>query len=141
MSQENVEIVRRTLDSFYAFLRGELPSEAVAEFVDPQIEFHWRDRQTYPDIPQHLRGLPELIAFGEQYRGGWADIVGEPLEIIDAPGDRVLVLTRQSARGRESGVPIVIHFFQLCTIRDGKVRQVEYFRHRADALEAAGLRE
>jgi len=35
----------------------------------------------------------------------------------------------------------VIHFFQLSTIRDGKVSKIEYFRHRADALEAAGLRE
>ena len=42
---------------------------------------------------------------------------------------------------RESGVPISIHFFQVCTIRDGKVRRIEYFRHRVDALEAAGLRE
>jgi hypothetical protein len=27
------------------------------------------------------------------------------------------------------------------TIRDEKIRQIEYFRHRADALEAAGLKE
>ena len=61
--------------------------------------------------------------------------------MIDAPDGRVLVLTQQSGRGRESGVPIVIHFFQLWTIRDGRVWRIEYFRHRADALEAAGLSE
>jgi hypothetical protein len=37
--------------------------------------------------------------------------------------------------------PIVIHIFYLWTIRDGNVRKMEVFRHRADALEAAGLRE
>ncbi len=47
----------------------------------------------------------------------------------------------KGGRGRQSGVPIEIHFFELATIRDGKVRQIEYFRHRADALEAAGLSE
>jgi hypothetical protein len=35
----------------------------------------------------------------------------------------------------------VIHIFQLWTIRDGRVRKLELFRHRADALEAAGLRQ
>ena len=79
MSQENVEIVRNVADSFEAFMRDELSSEAYVERFDPEIE--------------------------------------------------------------ESGVPIVIHFFQLWTIRDGKVRRIEYFRHRADALEAAGLSE
>jgi ketosteroid isomerase-like protein len=141
MSQENVEVVRTALDNLYAFVRGNLTSEAFADLVDPQIEVHFHDERTYPDMPQHLRGRPEAIAFLEQYRGLWVDLVGEPLEIIDAPGDRVLVPTRQSARGRESGVPIVIHFFQLFTIRDGKVRRIEYFRHRSDALEAAGLRD
>ncbi len=63
----------------------------------------------------------------------------EPLEVIEMPGGRVLALVRQSGRGRQSGVPIVIHFFELCTIRDGKLSKVEYFRHRADALRALGL--
>jgi ketosteroid isomerase-like protein len=82
-----------------------------------------------------------LIAFSEQYRDEWEDLVAQPLEVIEAPGDRVVGLIRQSGRGRRSGVPIVIHFFQVLTIRDRKVRQIEYFRHRADALEAAGLRD
>jgi len=61
--------------------------------------------------------------------------------VADAPGGRVLALIRQSGRGRQSGVPIVIHFFALYTIREGKMRKVEYFRHRADALQVAGLQE
>jgi ketosteroid isomerase-like protein len=65
----------------------------------------------------------------------------EPLEFIEAPDDRVLISIRQTSRGRQSGVPIEYHYFQLFTIRDGKVRKVEFFRHRADALEAAGLSE
>ena len=141
MSEENVEIVRNVSDSFKAFMRDELSSEAYVERFDPEIELHWRDRQEYPDFPQHLRGAADFIAFSEQYRERWVDLVQEVLEVIDAPDGRVLLLTRQSGRGRESGVPIVIHFFQLWTIRDGKVWRIEYFRHRADALEATGLSE
>jgi ketosteroid isomerase-like protein len=141
MSQENVEIVRRAVDAYNAFMRGELSSEALVELFDPQIEFHWHDQRTYPDIPQHLRGAPELIGFWEQFRGAWVGLAWETLEFIEAPEDRVLAVVRQRGRGRESGVPIEIHFFDVVTIRDGKVRKIEFFRHRADALEAAGLRE
>jgi hypothetical protein len=38
-------------------------------------------------------------------------------------------------------VPVTVHAFHLWTIREGKVREMELFRHRADALEAAGLSE
>src|ERR1700730_7381427 len=117
MSQ-NADTIRHDADAFHAFMRGELSSEAYAERFDPQIELVWRDRQTYPDFPQHVRGLPEFIAFAEQYRDAWIDLVQEPLELIEVPGDRVLVLVRQSGRGRQSGVPIAIHFFVLNTIRD-----------------------
>ena len=101
----------------------------------------WRDRQTYPDFPQQLGGTPEFIAFAEQYQERWVDLVVELLEVIEAPGDRVLALIRQSGRGRLGGVPIVIHFFELCTIRDEKLSKIEFFRHRGDALQAAGLEE
>jgi ketosteroid isomerase-like protein len=140
MSEENVEIVRQSFEAFNAFMRGELSSEDYEKTFDPQIELLWRER-TYPDTPQQLRGAAEVIAFSEQFRGGWVDLVAEPLELIEAPGGRVLGLNRQSGRGRQSDVPIVIHFFVLSTIRDEKVRKIEYFRHRADAMEAAGLRE
>jgi hypothetical protein len=141
VSQEKVEIMRRGADAFNAFMRGELSSEAYAERFDPQIEVIWRDQQTYPDIPQQLRGLAEFIAFAEQYRERWMDLVQEELEEIEVPGGRVLAFVRQSGRGRQSGVPIAIHYFELCTIRDEKLRKVEYFRHRADALKAVGLEE
>jgi len=139
MSVEYDEIVRRHLDAFNAFMRDELSGEAYAELFDPEIEVDWRDERTYPDFPEHLQGVAELMAFTEQYRSNWVDLVGEALEGTEAPNDRVLILTRQSGRGRESGVPLVIHFFQLWTIRDGKVSQIEYFMHRSDAQAAAGL--
>ena len=140
MSQ-NADTLRQNVDARNAFMRGELSSEALAEGFDPQIELLWRDRQTYPDFPQHLRGLAEVIAFTEQYRDGWIDLVYELIELIEVPDGRVVTFVRQSGRGRQSGVPIVLHFFELWTIRNGKVRKIEFFRHRADALQAAGVGE
>src|SRR5262245_14513117 len=140
MSQESLETVRRYYEEgFNAFMRGDLSSEAYAETFDPEVEMRWHQR-IYPDTPQRLAGVSEVIAFSEQYRNEWEDQMAEPLEVIEASGDRVIALIRQSGRGRQSGVPIVIHFYTLSTMRNGKWRTVEYFRHRAEALEAAGLR-
>jgi ketosteroid isomerase-like protein len=141
MSEENVEIVRKALDAFNAFSRGEMSSETLAELLDPQLEWHWRDERTIPDVPQHLRSAAELIESLEQFRGAWIDLAVEPLEFIEAPGDRVVTLIRQSGRGQGSGVSIVFHYYLICTIREGTVRNLDLFRHRAEALEAAGLRE
>src|SRR5258705_2404728 len=127
MSEQNVETVRRLRDSFNAFMRGEVSSEDLAQLMDPKVEYDWHDQRTYPDTPQHLQGVAEVIAFTEQFRDGWADLAQEPLQLIEAPDGRVLVLVRQTGRGRESGVPIEIHFFELCTIRDGKLRHMYDF--------------
>jgi ketosteroid isomerase-like protein len=141
MSEENVEIVRKALNAFNAYVRGELSSEEVAELGDPQFEFRWHDERTMPDLPQELRGAEAFIEFWELLASAWDDLTLEALEIIDAPHDRVLTLTRQSGRGRESGVPVDVHSFHLWTIREGKISALELFRHRADGLEAAGLSE
>jgi hypothetical protein len=68
MSEENVEIVRRGIDVFNAFMRGEVSSETAAKFLDPQIEGRWHAGRTMPDEPQHLRGVPAIIEFAEQLR-------------------------------------------------------------------------
>ena len=139
MSGESVETIRRNTEAFNAFMCSRLSSEAFAERFDREVEVIWRDQQTYPDFPQHLRGVEELIRFSEEYRERWSELSQELLELIEAPHDRVLTLIRQSGRGRQSRVPITIHFFTVSTIRDGRVLKIEYFRHRVDALRAADL--
>jgi len=141
MSEENIEVVSRLLDATNAFMAGELSGEGLAELFASEVEFVWRDRQTLPDIPQHLRGASELIELGVQMRSAWSGMSWEPLEMIEAPDGRILAFVRQSGQGRESGAPFVAHAFNLYTLWDGKLRKVELFRHRADALEAAGLEE
>jgi ketosteroid isomerase-like protein len=145
MSQENVELVRQAYAALNALLRGEIAEENAAQlaqrFFDPQFEQVWPLGQEWPDQPPHFRGIAERMSFIEQVRSAWVDLAFEPLEFIEAPGDRVITPVRQTGRGRESGLPIVIHFFQLFTIRDGRLSKAEFFRHRADALQAAGLSE
>jgi ketosteroid isomerase-like protein len=142
MSEENVEIVRSFLKAINAFMRGELTSDDFEQLLDPEVEVHGVDpRQGLPDLAQHVRGIPEKMRIWEQFRSAWTDLVSEPSEVVEGPDDRVLTVVRQSGRGRESGIPIAFHFFLVFTLRDGKVCKEELFRHRAEAVEAAGLSE
>jgi ketosteroid isomerase-like protein len=64
----------------------------------------------------------------------------EPQEFIDA-GNAVVVAMRFHARGRESGVETVSRGAGVYWFKDGKVVRYQQCQSRADALEAAGLRE
>jgi SnoaL-like domain len=143
MSEENIEVVRRAYEVWNAFASGDLTREALAgiaaEFFDPEVEFEWHGGQFMPDTPQQVRGLPALAGFWEQMLSSYDDLRLALLECIESPNDRVFALVRQTGRGRESGVPIEAHLFQVITIQDGVMQKLEIFRHGADALEAAGL--
>jgi ketosteroid isomerase-like protein len=63
-------------------------------------------------------------------------------EMIDA-GDRVLVVVRDRAVGRASGVPVEAGHIAVWTLAGGKVTRLRTFEpnDRKRALEAAGLSE
>jgi ketosteroid isomerase-like protein len=61
-------------------------------------------------------------------------------KVADA-GDDVIVTYRTYARGRGSGVVVDQAITLLWTLRAGKVVHIRAYADRADALEAAGLRE
>jgi ketosteroid isomerase-like protein len=141
MSQENVEVVRQGFDAFNAFMCGERSEEAVAALVDPEFEYDWPAEWDWPEPDHSRRGVPLAFAFINQVQSALDDVVWEPLEFIEAPGNRVLAQVRQSGRDPQSGVPVEVQLFHVATLRDGRVRKLEFFRHRAEALDAAGLRE
>jgi ketosteroid isomerase-like protein len=61
-------------------------------------------------------------------------------ETIDA-GDRVVLSAHHRGRGRGSGIKVDARFYEVYTLREGKIVRVDEFTERAEALEAAGLRE
>jgi ketosteroid isomerase-like protein len=67
--------------------------------------------------------------------------VTEAERIIDLADDRVLVLSRQTARGKVSGAPIDHELGFVFTLHDGRIIGCDLYWDRADALEAAGLQE
>jgi ketosteroid isomerase-like protein len=73
--------------------------------------------------------------------GAWESFRHELRELIDCGDDRVLLAGWQTGRGKGSGVEISEENFSVYTVRDGKIVSQRMFRHRAEALEAAGLSE
>jgi ketosteroid isomerase-like protein len=132
--QQNLEIIRGFLD---AFNRGDYA--ACLETIDPDVEWH-----PPPDIPNAVvaAGRDALIANFRDWLGAWDYYCATPEEIIDGPGDTVLVFSVESGRGKHSGLEVhsrrVIGMYE---IRDGKIVRFKGYLDRAEALEAAGLRE
>ena len=59
----------------------------------------------------------------------------------DLGGDQVLVESRNAIRGKGSGLEVDQAICTVVTVREGKIAAIWDFTDRAEALEAAGLRE
>jgi uncharacterized protein len=124
MSQETVEIVRR-------FLIADV-DEAMT-FADPDIV--WNPIEELP-----TQGHDAVRASLARWKAEWDDYEVLPEEFVDG-GDRVLATVRVRGRGRGSGVEIDARFYDLYTLRDGKIVRMDQFTERAQALEAVELGE
>ena len=132
MSQENVELARA---GYEAFNRGDI--DALLDLCAPDIE--WRDFATIDS--ESVRGKDAVRAYFETVMGVWAQIRLEPEEIIDLDGDRVLVVSHVTGRGKGSGIEVGTRGADLLTFDGGHLVRWMGFADRAQALEAVGLSE
>jgi ketosteroid isomerase-like protein len=132
MSQENVEILRRTLD---AFNRGDRTAwlASLDEHYEISPVGDWPDAREIRGGEagwNFYRDIAQTLSFER------ADI-----EFMDADADKVLGHQRHQARGRTSGADVEVEFWLVTTFRDGKILRDEWFTDRAEALKAVGPRE
>lgn len=130
MSQEHVEIVRR---SFEAFQHGG-PDAMLDLFSDDVITY---------------RADPDGATFGGKagFRDAAADWTADfsewqvlPQEFTDL-GERVLVRVLQIAEGKTSGARVEEDYWFLFELTGGEVSKLSFYSRHAEALEAAGLRD
>ena len=133
MSQENVEIARRA----FAYEIYGVGDRADAEAIfDPHVVMN----------PIHV--IDEEPSYGpnamrddfERWASAFEELRVTVEEIIDA-GDQVVLVAHHQGRGRKSGVVVDARYYEVYTLREGKVSRIDEFDERAEALEAAGLRE
>lgn len=129
---DNERLVRA---GYEAFNKGDI--DFLVEHLDPDIE--WMEPREVPGmrvlnepggVRRYLEGFHEL----------WAEFRIEPEELFVLDEERVLVIARLTARGRESGAPVEAGVAHLWTLRNGKAVRMRVFLDRVDALKEAGLR-
>jgi ketosteroid isomerase-like protein len=142
MSQENVEVVRelisalndRDLDRYLAHCTESILLETPWAAVEGAYEGPDAMRRFFSDLGDTLPDFQLAI---------------ERLQPVGA--DRILALLRVTATGRASGITAGADALgatgrdmptaTIYDLADGKIRRIRVFLDRAEALEAAGLRD
>ena len=140
MSQENVEIVRRTYEALNRALRSGARHDVDAWLEAFHADVEVLDMPMFPDA-QVRRGHDDMRRWIEMMLdvfspgGRW-----EP-EQVTAAGDFVLVSVRGHGSGRGSAAPVEARFFQVFEMRDRKIQRIWSDPDEEQALKAAGLSE
>ena len=132
MSQENVEVVR---DVYERWSQGDFRTSV--DVFDALVLLVLRPE--FPDAGTYL-GRERVAEYTRGFLEPWTRLTIEAEDIIEA-GDSVVVAVRQHGVGGGSGAATEFRYFHLWSFRGPKVIRLENFRDRAEALEAAGLRE
>jgi ketosteroid isomerase-like protein len=132
MLRENVEAVRSIYEGW---ARGDF--QTGVELYDPHIVL-----VTRPDLPEVGRyvGLESIAAFMREFLGPFVDVTWTAEEFIEAESS-VVVVTRQEATAKESGLSAAMLHFVVWTFRGRALIRLEFFPDRTAALEAVGLSE
>lgn len=133
MSEENLEIYRRTLDAF-----NRRDKDAWLAACDPELEnIPPRD---WPES-REVRGSEAVWDFLVEGNEPWEENRIEIFELLDAGDDKIVAEIRSEVRGKSSGAAVPWSFWHVITLRNGLALRFEYFADRAEALKAAGVSE
>src|SRR6266540_3800441 len=134
MSQENVEIV---LAQYAA--TNERDFRRVMSYYDDDVELVAREPWLRTGVFKGREAVGTW--FGDWLSTFDRDARFDVKEARELENGAVLVVADHQARGRASGVDVRGTVIWVYRLRGGKITRVEGFASRAQALEAAGLRE
>jgi ketosteroid isomerase-like protein len=110
--------------------------DAVSAELHPEVEYTPVEEQVV------YRGPEACVQYAERWLEAWDTFSGEPEEVESAPAeDRACIVLRFRGRGKGSGVEIDERHFWVYELRGGRLYRISEYSDRAQALEAAGLRE
>jgi ketosteroid isomerase-like protein len=132
MSQENVEIAQRDVAA-----RAARDWSALPEIWHPEIEL------VLVAGSGSFRGIEEITRFFDSLSDLYSEYRVEVDEVVGV-GDRVVTVERVAGRGlkgSDTQTWIQTTLFRVISFKDGRIWRVKEYPSRAEALEAAGLRE
>jgi ketosteroid isomerase-like protein len=133
MSEEHIEIVRGHIEAW----RAEDAPRAVS-FFDPYVV---ADVSRTDEIDSAFYGHQAITEFFRRFAGTFEDYRWEIERLTDLGSGAVLAVSRETGRGKGSGVPVDRSLAALYTVIDGKIARITTFHTEREALEAAGLSE
>ena len=133
MAREAIEAVVRGAHD--AFNRGDV--DAFMEIWDEDCEYRTASAQDLAD-DYVFCGRNGIRSRWQGMLDTWNEIETDIHEVRVA-GDRAYVSLTLLGRGRASGVPIEAPFFQVATVRDGRIVACRDYADAGRALEAAGI--
>jgi ketosteroid isomerase-like protein len=139
MSQENVEIVRRSSEALNRAIANGDVTPVLRDFLDPDID--WRAVEGAVDDVGGMRGHDAVRRYFEDWSGLFDSLTLAPQEFTEVDDARVMVEQRLSGRAKHTGIETALTFFVIYTIREGRFVKVREYATREEALEAAGLSE
>ena len=133
MSEENVEIVRRSIQAY-----NDRDVEGMLEYFASDVVVDWSNSR---GINAHVfRGHGELRAVVEDFYDAFDVLWIECEHPVEIEKGVVLADNVAHLRGRD-GVRVQAHSAWLITIQESKQTSLTLYQTRQEALEAAGVRE
>lgn len=123
-------ILQQLRDGYDAFNRGDM--EAVRALLDPKLVVTERDEAPERSV---FTGRDDAMAGFHALRDDFEDYRFDPRDWITEPG-HVIVVLRQSGRGRLSGAHVEGEIVHVWTVEDEAAVAVRGFSSLEDALAA-----
>jgi ketosteroid isomerase-like protein len=133
MAQENVEIVRRATE---AYSRGDL--DGTLESWAPNALLDWSNSRGLE--AGVVRGRDQIRRYMERFLELFEEVRIEFEDLTEVKEGVVVADNLARVRGRD-GIETQARSTWLITLQDGQQTSLTLYQTRAEALEAAGLRE
>jgi ketosteroid isomerase-like protein len=132
MSQENVEIARKSMNAF-----AERDDEALRALYDPEVELDWS--ASLGVEARVYQGIDSVFQFYDSYFHAFERIVWDELSFIDA-GEHVVAPNMSRSQGRD-GIEVFARATFVFTVHDRKITRICLYQEQDEALKAVGLKE
>jgi ketosteroid isomerase-like protein len=126
---ENLDLVRSI---FADWERGDFSS---ADWADPEIDLVIIGGPT----PYRAHGISGMARRMREFLTAWEGYRAEAEEYRELDDERILVLSRDTARGRTSGVETAQMRARVFHLHDSKVTRLVVYWNRENALADLGL--
>lgn len=147
MSKANIEMIKALYasnpDDWVEAFESDAFLEAMRARILPLLTDDFEVSLIGPDLPGLTGTRPGFEGFVSAYREWlptWASYQVQADDFIEA-GDRVLVLSRWGGRTKTGDAEVTQTGGDLFSFLDGRIRRLDIYLRRHEALEAVGLSE